>query len=116
MRRRTIAGMILTAELLLAAYLMLVVWLLSVWMVDDSQAFRMVPSDWYVTGARRLCGGLLVGMAFGGLTFAVNRKWVLPFLSESPWLGTRTTLLVALGIVLSATAGTIQFVITKPFM
>ena len=61
-------------------------------MVDDSQAFRMAPSDWYVEAMWRFGAALLVGIAFGGLAYVVNRRWVTPLLPEWPLLGTRTAL------------------------
>ena len=116
MRRRTIAGLILIVEVGLAAYLSLVVWLLSVWMVDDSQAFRMAPADWYVEGLRRLGPALVVSVVFGGLTYLANRQWVNPSFPGSPRLGARTAVLLAACIALWGTAGAIRFVITKPFL
>ena len=116
MGRKTIAKLILGAEVALAAYLALGVWLLAVWMVDDSRAFRMVPSDWHIEGLRRLGAAVLVGALFGGFTYFVNRRWVTPLLSNSPRLGSRFALFLACCIVLSGTAGAIQFVVTKPYM
>ena len=116
MQRKAIAGLILAAEVSLAAYLTLVVWLLSRWMVDDSLAFRMAPADWYIEGARRFGGGLAVGALFYALAYFANRRWVTPFLRHSPRLGARTAAVLAACIVLAGTAGAIQFVITKPFM
>ena len=116
MQRKAIAGLILAAEVSLAAYLTLVVWLLSRWMVDDSLAFRMAPADWYIEGARRFGGGLAVGALFYALAYFANRRWVTPVLGHSARLGTRTAAVLAACIVLAGAAGAIQFVITKPFM
>ena len=44
MKRKAIAGLILGAEVSVAAYLTLVVWLWSVWFVDDFQAFQMLAA------------------------------------------------------------------------
>jgi hypothetical protein len=114
--RRSLAKVVLIAEIVLAMYLALVEFLLSSWMVDDSQAFRMAPSDWYVEAMWRFGAVLLVGAAFGGLAYVVNRRWVTPLLPEWPLLGTRTAVWLASGIVLSGAAGAVEFAITKPFM
>ena len=116
MERKTIAVLILASEVSLGAYLAFVVWVFSVWMVDDSQAFRMAPSDWYFEGARRLGAALAVGTIFGGLTYFANRQWVAPLLSESSRLATGIAVGLGSCVVLSGAAGAIRFVITKPFM
>ena len=116
MLRKAIAPLVLVAETAIAAYLALIVWLLTSWMIDDFQAFRMAASDWYIEAAWRFVAGLLVGLVFGGMTYLVNRRWVSPRLPESPRLGSRTAIALAMGIVLSGAAGAIGFAITKPFM
>lgn len=116
MGRKTITGLILGTELPLAAYLALGAWLVAVWMVDDSEAFRMEPADWYFEALRRIGFSILVGVAFGGFTYFVNRRWVTPVLQNFPRLGTRFALFLTISIVLSGTAGAIQFAVTKPYM
>jgi len=76
----------------------------------------MAPADWYYEGGRRLCGALLVGAVFGGLTYFANHRWVTPVLPSSPRLGTRSAIFFTSCIVLSGAAGASWFVITKPFM
>jgi hypothetical protein len=107
--------MLLIGEVLIAAYLTLVVWLLSVWHVDDFLAAGMAPSDWYVAGASRLGGALIVAALFGGVAYLANRRWVAPCLPGWPRLGTLTAVVLASCVVLAGGAGAIQFVITKPF-
>jgi hypothetical protein len=116
MGQKAISVLILIAETALATYLALMVWLLSGWMVDDSQAFRMASSDWYMEAARRFGAALLVGLLFGASAYVANRRWVTPRLPGWPLLGTRAAVALASGIVLSGAVGAVQFVVTKPFM
>ena len=116
MGRRAIPALILIVETGLASYVALVVWLLSVWMVDDSQAARMVPSDWYIEAVRRFGAGIAVALVFGALAYLVNRRWVAALLPNSPSLALRAALLLACCIGLFGGVGAIQFAVTKPFM
>jgi hypothetical protein len=116
MGRRTIAGLIVVAEVALAAYLTLIVWLLSVWMVDDSVAARMVSSDWYIEGARRFAAGVAVSLVFGAVAYVANRRWLTPLLPDSPLFASRAAVLLGCCIGLGGAAGAIQFAVTKPFL
>jgi hypothetical protein len=115
-RRRATAGLILLVEAAVAGYVALLTWLLSAWMVDDSQAFRMERADWYLEGARRFVWAVVVGSLFGAVVYAANRRWVAGLLPGSPRLGGRAAVLCALAIVLSGAAGALYFVTTRPFM
>jgi hypothetical protein len=108
--------MLLIGQVLIAAYLTLVVWLLSVLPVDDFRAAGMAPSDWYVQGASRLGGALIVAGLFGGVAYLANRLWVAPCLPGWQRIGSLTAVALASCIVLAGGAGAIQFVMTKPFM
>jgi|ERR671912_186803 hypothetical protein len=109
-------ALIVAAEFASAAYLALLAWLLSAWMVDDSRAFRMAASDWYVEGAWRFGTVVVVGALFGVLTHVINRRWLYPRLGSASRLGPLWAVLLAAFVVLSGAAGTALFVATKPFM
>jgi hypothetical protein len=113
--RKTIPALVLLLETALAAYVSAVVWLLSVWMIDDSRAALMLQRDWYVEGVRRFFAALVIGLLFGGIVFLVNRRWVTPLLPNSPKLPTGTAWALACCIVLAGAAGAIQFIVTKPW-
>jgi membrane glycosyltransferase len=116
MGRKAIAVLILIAETALATYLALVLWLLSGWMVEDSQASRMASSDWYMEAARRFGAALLVGLVFGASAYFANQRWLTPRLPGWPLLGTRAAVFLASCIVLCGALGAVQFIVTKPFM
>lgn len=100
-------------EALAAAYVSLIAFVMSDWMVDEGRAFRMSDTDWVLTGGLRLLGWSLVGAAFACGVRWVNRwfGWVRPpgFLSCLP-------LVLAACIVLASAIGAATFVIDKPFM
>jgi hypothetical protein len=65
-------------------YVAFVDWLLTVWMVDDSVAALMASQDWYFVAAQRrlvVVGGAL---AFGVLTYPMNRWCVAPAIPSRP--------------------------------
>jgi hypothetical protein len=114
-RELIIATVLLIAETGIAAYITFVVWLLFAWMVDDSVAFRMAPTDWYIEAGKRLLVGILLGGIFGTVASLVNRRWLVPAFPKSLFA---THLAFALGfcIGLGALFGSIEFAVTKPFM
>ena len=50
MIRERVIVLLLASEAVVTAYVALVVYLISVWMVNDSAAFQMVTVDWVKTG------------------------------------------------------------------
>jgi hypothetical protein len=116
MRVKAIPVLILIAETGLAAYVALIVWLMTGWMVDDSQAAWMASSDWYIEAERRFGTGIVVALVFGGAAYLINRRWVAPLLPNSPSVPRRAAVLFACCIGLVAGAGAIHFAITRPFM
>ena len=105
----------LLVEIATASYVAMMVWLVSVWMVDDSVAARMGPMDWYVEAGRRLLIGGLAGAVVGGLTHVVNGRLVVRAFPTST-LSRRIPEILAIGIALTGVSGAIHFAITKPFM
>ena len=114
--RNTLPAVILLVETALAVYLAFMAWLLSTWMVDDSQAARMVASDWYLEAVRRLFIVCAVAGAFGSVAFVVNRKWLSR--RFPPWarIAERAAILLGFGIAAAGAAGALQFAFKKPFM
>jgi|SRR5687768_12679287 len=104
------------AEVVALVYATLVTWLLSSWFLDDAVVATMSTSDWYQIGAVRLLYTAVAACLFGFLIFAVNR-----FVAKREGIERHRvpliTALVAGGMVLLAgVAGSVQFMITKPYM
>jgi hypothetical protein len=113
MKTNVAVACVVGLELVATAYLSLLAFLLSGWMVDDSVAFRMTDADWLVAGCLRFIVGLLAAAAFACVTAFVHRRlgWgaargVLP----------RVPLLLAGCIALASGLGATLFVIDRPFM
>ena len=104
----------IVAETALGAYAAFVVWLLSVWMVDDSAAVGMTGADWYIEAGRRVLVSVVVAGVFTIAVQAVNRRWLAGF-GESRVLR-RLAPALGVGIALAGIAGSIDFVIRRPFM
>ena len=114
MNRRLAATLVLLAEVLLAGYLALLAGLLSAWMVDDDRAFRMETADWVVLACQRFGVALVVAVVFAAVARLAHRRWVLS--PDSPtWLRT-VPLLLGCCIALASAAGSISFVVRKPFI
>jgi hypothetical protein len=113
----------LTARLLLAiaqlcavAYVALVTWLMSVWMAGDHWAAHARAVDWWVAGLERLAAGVLIGAFVGGSLLVVNRALAHWGLAPTTAKTSRIGLAGASVIVVAALVGTIQFIVTHPFM
>jgi hypothetical protein len=112
---KPISILILAAEVMAAAYLALMAWLLSVWMVDDSVAFQMTEADWWLVGARRLGVACAVALGYAGVLWLINRRWVAPCFGPSRLILFAPAVLG--GVVAAAAAvGVATFVTTKPYM
>lgn len=108
------AALVVLAEALTAGYLALITWLMSCWMMDDSRAFRMTDTDWLLEGGRRLAVALLASAAFTVLARLAHRRWVCG--ADSPtWLRAVPLLLGAV-VALAGAAGSVWFVVTRPYM
>lgn len=103
------------AETAIAAYLAMSTWLLSVWMVDDSVAFRMSENDWYGVAAQRALIDLVIAAVFAAVAHAVNQKRLIGRRPGSVWLHRLAPALGAV-IALAGLAGAMEFAIRKPFM
>jgi len=87
-----------------------------IWMIDDSVAFSLTPAGWGAIALQRAIAGLAAALIVGHLFAVVNRA-ACGHLSTSreppPWLvAAAPGWIIALGTV----AGSIQFVIEKPYM
>ena len=114
--KKIILAIILILESGMTAYLALVGWLLSVWMVDDSRAFAMTTIDWYRAGFFRFVEAAVVASLFGLVTFYLNGLF-MKRLFEPP-LPFRSAVPAAFAAIISVAslAGTIEFIATKPYM
>ena len=115
MTGKPISILILAAEVMAAAYLALMAWLLSVWMVDDSVAFQMTEADWWLVGVRRFGVACAVALGYAGVLWLINRRWVAPCLGPSRLILFAPAVLGGV-VVAAAAVGVATFVTTKPYM
>ncbi len=114
MNRELVAVLVLGAEVLGAGYLALIAGLMSSWMMDDDQAFRMSEADWIVEGGRRLGVALIVAVGFAIVAGLAHRRWVLA--ASSPVWMRKVPALLRGCIALASAAGATWFVVSKPFI
>jgi hypothetical protein len=103
-------------QLCAVAYVAFVTWLMSVWMVDDHWAAHAHTFDWFAEGLTRLAVGVLTGIMVGALLWIVNRflaRWNLAWNLVRPG---RLGLVGALLVIVASLVGTIQFIVTRPYM
>ena len=105
--------MIVLVEAIVAAWLTLVAFVMSAWMVNDSDAFRMKDTDWVLAGCLRFLFWSSLAAAFGSVVAVTNRR--LGFGQRSGWISRLPILLSGLVVVASGVGATI-FVIEKPYM
>jgi hypothetical protein len=98
------------------AYLTLVAWLVTSWMVDDGWASRASDADWWALGAQRAGIGLFVAALAGGVLLGINHlllRWNLGYSWLRPahvaWLG-------GAAIALASVIGAINFIVERPYM
>lgn len=110
--RSAVVAVVVGAELFAAAYVSLIAYLMSVWHVDDGEAFRMTDADWLLAGICRFLGWSLVAAGFACVVRFANRRCGLVhgpgFLSLAP-------VLMACLIALASGFGATMFVIDRPF-
>jgi small-conductance mechanosensitive channel len=107
-----IAAAGLIAEVFGAGYVGLVAWLIGAWMVSDSVAFRMVPSDWYVEAVVRFFQASIIAAVFGIVAHFFN-GWAL---ASRPGIAKLLTWVVFGGIWIAGLAGAVDFAVRKPYM
>jgi cytochrome c oxidase assembly factor CtaG len=111
-----LAVALLLAELVAAAYLTLMAYLLSAWFVDDSQAATMTDRDWLVSGLISFVTFVVVALVFAGVVYLAGRLTLKPEQQRWPLLRWLPSVLLALPIVVASAAGAYEFITTKPFM
>lgn len=115
MTKKPISILILAAEAAAAAYLTLMAWLLSVWMVDDSVAFQMTEADWWLVGVRRFGVACVVAVGYAGILYLINRRWVAPCFGSTRFIALTPAVLGG-AVAAAAAVGAATFVATKPYM
>ena len=115
MIRKIAIAVLLASEAVVTAYVALVVYLISGWMVNDAAAFRMVTADWIKTGLGRLAYGIGVAGVLAGLLWGMN-KVLLPRLGGGREWPSRIAALAFGLVVLVAILGALQFIIERPFL
>jgi hypothetical protein len=113
MAHRVAINLVVGVEALAAAFISLIAFLMSGWMVDDDAAFRMTDSDWMLAGCLRFLFWSLVGAVFACIAMFVNRR--LGLVGASGFLS-RVPVLMACFIALASGMGARMFVIDKPYI
>jgi hypothetical protein len=113
---KVIAIFLLASELGSACYLTFMSWLLSSWFIDDSIAFRMTNIDWYKDGAHRFAIAVGVAIAFGFATYIINGLILKNLFEHRSRFRFWISVGFAVAIGIAGLAGSIEFIITKPFM
>jgi hypothetical protein len=108
--RTRLCALVLGAETLLVGALAFLAWLTSAWFIDDSLAFRLNSSGWWLIATKRVFIWALLSVLVAGVVLLVNRFLFSPRASLAAG--------VAAGAVplLSSVAGGVQFVVQHPFM
>jgi hypothetical protein len=114
--RAVLAAFVLVAEVAAAAYVALVVWVMSGWMLGDHQASpeHMTDADWMSWGCWRMARALVVAIAFALAARLAHRRWVLAVASLA-WTRCVPFLLGAC-IAIAGAHASIRFMIERPFM
>lgn len=112
--RSPVAVLVLVAEVLTAGYIALIAGLMSAWMVNDNDAFRMRDGDWVLTGCLRLAVGSTSAAVFTIVSRRSHRRWVIADSSPTwfrglPWL-------LGGGIAAASATGVAWFIMERPFM
>jgi hypothetical protein len=104
------------AQFCAVGYVAFVTWLMGVWMIDDHWAAHAHTVDWCVVGLKRLLIGVLVAAVVGIVLLMVNRfleRWCLSPNKTKP---SRIGLIGALVVVVASLMGTLQFILTRPYL
>lgn len=118
--RRLIAiagiAVLVLANLAVAGPLAFFFWLNGAWMIDDSLAFSLAPTGWVAIAVQRAIPGLAAALVVGFLSAIANRT-AFQHLNSSKapprWLvAAAPGWIIALGTI----AGSIQFVIDRPYI
>lgn len=112
--RSLVAVLVLIAEVLTAGYIALIAGLMSAWMVNDSDAFRMRDIDWILAGCLRLSVWWTLAAVFTMVARRSHRRWVVADTSPSWFRG--LPLLLGGGIAAASAAGVAWFIMERPFM
>lgn len=112
--RSIVTGAVVLVNAVAAVGTGAVLWLVSVFHVDDGVASRLSDADWWLGGAERLGVALAVaavlGLASSGLSWLAARA-----LGGLPRLASRPLALAAAAVALfGGVLGAIQFVVTRP--
>ena len=110
-----LVGMLVVTNAMVAIYIGGMLWLLSVFHLDDGVALAMSTADWWLGGAIRL--GLSAGVAVVlGLASYLISLAAVRVLGGPERETTRMIAVAAAGVAFSGGAvGAIQFVVTRPY-
>jgi len=115
MLRRSAAAVLILGQVAGAVYLAVIVWLLSVWLIDDSLAFRLTPGGWYWLGLQRLGFALAVAVGAAIASYVLNLALVRWFVPDYRRLARYVSIALGGVVALAGVIGCIEFVVRKPY-
>ena len=116
MINKLLITLLLVVEVYVLGYASLVAYLFTSWMQSDSFAFRATAMDWWLEAIKRIGISLLLALAVSAAVFYINR--ILVKRRYLRWTSFhRYSALTCFGfITLAALAGTVIFLVDKPYI
>lgn len=106
---------LLTAEAAMTAYVAFVTLVLGGWFMNDSTAFGMTVGDWVVAGLLRFGSAVVAAVASASVVWGTNALLLARLGAPLTW-NRRITASVFGVIAVAGVAGSIYFVIERPFL
>lgn len=107
--------LLLVIEAGVALYVAFIMWLSAVWMVDDSVAFRMAPTDWYLAALQRGVVSVVCAVVLTLILYFGNRWWLARTIPSRPQFAVQIALVFGGAVALAGIVGSVQFAVQKPF-
>jgi hypothetical protein len=108
--------LLLLVEVYVVGYASLAAYLFTAWMQSDSFALHASEMDWWLTALQRTGMSLLLALAVSGALFYINRLLVIRHYIKWALFHRHSALASFTFITLAALAGSISFLINKPYM
>ncbi len=114
--QKIISILLIAIELAGAFYLSMLCWLMTAWMIDEGDAIRYSQADWNFLALKRLGIAAIASLAGAGIIYGFNRLIQREVTKQNNrWLSYMPLIVFGMTII-SALAGAIEFVLTKPWM
>lgn len=114
--QRLIVGLVLIGNIIAVAYIAFIVWLGAGWMLDDHLAATLSDWGWIYVALQRVIIGSIFALLIGGLLFGINALFLRMARVSSSRVPLSSAIVASSIITGAAVIGSVQFVITKPFM